>query len=262
MLEPELLLAALKAMLKERRVAYADLADALEVSLLTVKRTLNKRAVPLDRLLEICRIAKIDFAELVERAASLQPEHTYFTAGQDTLFDDCPPTLAYFEELQAGRTPSEIAERFKLTAASTMRYLSALSAVGLVDVSGRGLRAIVELRVTPPMGFAPGSKTLARKSAAFLQSVVERVVAVTDRRDSDFALLKPMRLSERQYSELRAELLAVVNRFAFLSESSSDIERPFWQLAIASSDGGPTAEPLDRIRNLEPEEAKVGVADE
>ena len=53
--EPELLLAALKSMLKERRIGYAALAAELDVSLLTVKRTLNKAAVPLDRLLNICR---------------------------------------------------------------------------------------------------------------------------------------------------------------------------------------------------------------
>ena len=62
------------------------LAANLDVSLLTVKRTLNKAAIPLDRLFEICRIAKIDFAELVERSAATKPAHSLFDAAQDELF--------------------------------------------------------------------------------------------------------------------------------------------------------------------------------
>ena len=77
--EPEFLLAALKSMLKERRIGYAALAAELDVSLLTVKRTLNKTAVPLDRLLDICRIAKIDFAELVQRTVATKPQHTFLS---------------------------------------------------------------------------------------------------------------------------------------------------------------------------------------
>jgi DNA-binding Xre family transcriptional regulator len=83
-------LAALKSMLKERRIGYAALAAELDVSLLTVKRTLNKAGVPLDRLLDICRIAKIDFADLVERAAATKAEHTFFNEEQDELFTRCP----------------------------------------------------------------------------------------------------------------------------------------------------------------------------
>jgi hypothetical protein len=52
---------------------------------------------------------------------------------------------------------------------------------------------------------SPGSKTLARLSAAFLTSVVERVVAATDRHDGDFSLLKWLRLSERQYRQMTDE---------------------------------------------------------
>lgn len=255
--EPELLLAALKSMLKERHIGYAALAAELDVSLLTVKRTLNKAAVPLDRLLDICRIAKIDFAELVERAVAEKPQHTFFDAEQDELFTRCPPMLTYFAALQSGQSPAEIARQFHLTSASTSRYLDALAGVGLVQVTGSGESIEVELLVEPPVGFSPGSATLVRQSAAFLTSVVERVVAATDRHDSDFALLKPLRLSERQYRQMTGELYDVVNRYSFLSESVgiTDDERPQWQLAIAASQADPRNDPASAIRNLKPNEA-------
>jgi DNA-binding Xre family transcriptional regulator len=257
--EPEFLLAALKSMLKERRISYAELAAELDVSLLTVKRTLNKAAVPLDRLLDICRIAKIDFAELVERAVANKPRHTFFNAEQDELFTHCPPMLTYFAALQSGQSPADIAGRFHLTHASTARYLNALAGVGLVQVTGGGNAIAVEVLLQPPVGFSPGSTTLARLSAAFLTTVVERVVAATDRHDGDFSLLKPLRLSERQYRQLTGEIYDVVNRYSFLSEgagiAADDDERPEWQLAIAASQADPANDPESAIRNLKPNEA-------
>lgn len=257
--EPEFLLAALKAMLKERRISYAVLADELDVSLLTVKRTLNKPAIPLDRLLDICRIARIDFTELVERAAATTPEHAFFTAAQDELFTRCPPLLTYFAALQSGQSPAEIARQHRLTAASTARYLDSLARVGLLRTTGSGEAVEVELLVQPPVGFSPGSKTLARLSAAFLTSVVERVVAATDRRDGDFSLLKPLRLSDRQYRQMTDELYDVANRYSFLSEgigiAADEDDRPEWQLAIAASPADPANDPDSAIRNLKPHEA-------
>ncbi|SFJ42194.1 helix-turn-helix domain-containing protein [Planctomicrobium piriforme] len=257
--DPEFLLAALKSMLKERRIGYAALAAELDVSLLTVKRTLNKAAVPLDRLLEICRIAKIDFAELVERAAAIKPRHTFFDAKQDELFTRCPPMLTYFTALQSGQSPADIAKQFHLMSASTTRYLDALAGVGLVKVTGSGTWIEVESLMEPPVGFSPGSSTLARLSAAFLTSVVERVVAAASRHDADFSLLKPLRLSERQYRQMTGELYDVVNRYSFLSESvgfaADEDERPQWQLAIAASLADRTSDPESAIRNLKPNEA-------
>ncbi|MCA9054429.1 MAG: helix-turn-helix domain-containing protein [Planctomycetaceae bacterium] len=255
MLESELLLAALKAMLQERRISYSVLATELEVSLLTIKRTLNKPSVPLDRLLDICRIARIELAELVERAASTRPRHSLFSADQDALFTRCPPMLSYFSALQSGQSPAEIARRFHLTAASTSRYIEALEAVGLVQSSGTAKSPEVEILLDPPIGFAPGSRTLARLSAAFLTAVVQRVVAVTDRHDGDFSLLKPLHLTERQYRQMTSELLDVVTRYSFLSESpTGDNQRPEWQLAIAASQADPANDPESTIRNLRPGE--------
>jgi hypothetical protein len=258
--EPEFLLAALKSMLKERRIGYAALAAELEVSLLTVKRTLNKAAVPLDRLLDICRIAKIDFAELVERAGTARPRHTFFDGEQDELFTRCPPMLTYFAALQSGQSPAEIARQFRLTSASTTRYLDALAGVGLVNVTGSSKSIALELLVEPPVGFSPGSKTLARLSAAFLTSVVGRVVAATNRHDGDFSLLKPLRLNERQYRQMTNELYDLVNRYSFLSEgagiAADNDERPEWQLAIAASRADPANDPELVIRNLKSNEVR------
>jgi hypothetical protein len=123
-------------------------------------------------------------------------------------------------------------------------------------VAGSGKSIDVELLVEPPVGFSPGSASLARLSAAVLASVVKRVVDATDRRDGDFSLLKPLRLSERQYRQMTGELYDVVNRYSFLSEgggiAADEDVRPEWQLAIAESQSDPANDPESAIRNLRP----------
>ena len=250
--EPSLLLAALKAMLKERGVGYTQLAAELGVSLLTVKRSLNKPSLPLDRLLEICRIAAIEPVALVQRASKLHPSHTYFTPEQDEAFANCRPLLAYFTALQEGRTPRQIAEQHNLTAASTQRYLDELTRVGLVAQSGRE----VEVSLEPPVGFPPGSRTLGLIAGAFLEEVVARVVAA-EHAEGDLALLKPLHLTERQYRAMLGELREVVDRYAFLSESSRPHENEAirtWQLALAASAATSVHDEAARIRNLKPGE--------
>jgi hypothetical protein len=82
---------------------------------------------------------------------------------------------------------------------------------------------------------------------------------MTDRRDGDFSLLKPLRLSARQYRQMTDELYDVVNRYSFLSEgagiAAGEDERPEWQLAIAASQADPANDPESVIRNLNSHEA-------
>lgn len=66
--ESEAILLALKELLRERRIGYQAIADSMKISLPTVKRMLNKTNLPLDRLLAICLMAKIDAEEVLARA--------------------------------------------------------------------------------------------------------------------------------------------------------------------------------------------------
>ena len=252
--EADTLLAELKTMLRERGVVYAELADALGVSLLTVKRMLNKSSAPLDRLLEVCRVAGLDAAELFARASGETPRHTIFDDLQDALFDRLPETLTYLQQLIEGRSPEQIAAAAGLTAASTGRYLRLLESAALLRLEDGEVRLLVR----PPIGFGPGSRVLRRQAAAFLSRVSSRVVEGEGDPKRDVSLLKDLRLTPRQFRDLRADLIELVDRYSFLSERpGGDAERPHWQLAIAASRDAPPDEDAP-IRNLRPDEADVG----
>lgn len=240
--DPELLLEALKLMLKERQLSYPMISEALGVSLPTIKRLLNKATIPLERLMEICDFADIGLAEVIARAEDLTPSHTFFSAEQDDLFYRHPYVMSYFFELfQDHKSPSQIAKRHKLSPNSTELYLSQLERVRLLERDGRGR---VTFLVSPPLGFSRDSRVLRLQQGDFIQSIVKQVLDAdpesTDRRRCT-AILKPLDLPEKMYRQMIGELIRVVDRYAFLSESpvtkstgSGQPSRSPWQLAIAA----------------------------
>lgn len=157
-LETQPVLDALKEILRERGLSYSVIAERLNVSLPTVKRLLNKSSIPLDKLLEVCRLAEVSLEVVLERAQVMTPKHTDFTGEQDELFVSYRGALPFFSELfHERRRPSEIARRHKLTKVSTERYLKLLEEVGLLErLPGHKVRFLV----SPPLGFGPKSKML------------------------------------------------------------------------------------------------------
>lgn len=235
---------ALKELLKERGVTYAHLATALDVSLPTVKRALNKPSTPLSRLLEMCAVAGIAIDDLHIRAERLRPSHFVFTEEQDRVFAEHPEVLTYFLELGTRRrTPVEIAEHHDLDLRSSERYLDTLSQLGLIEWRG-GLRA--RLLVRPPFGFGPASRVLRRQQREFMQTIVSTVLSDTDPPTRECVLvLKPLTLTTEDYGRMVEEVVSVIDRYAAVSERPlvEPSLRP-WQIAAAAGPAPDAAPPV------------------
>ena len=67
------LVEALKRVLKERGLTYADVASALGISHASVRRTFAQQSFTLARIDEICEIAGIDFLALARMADEMRP---------------------------------------------------------------------------------------------------------------------------------------------------------------------------------------------
>ena len=246
--DAEFLLTALKEILRDRRIGYQAIADAMEVSLPTVKRMLNKPNLPLDRLYRICRIAKIDPIEVFALAEKQRPTHSILTPDQDALFFENPHILSYFLCLiEDGKSPDEIGEDENLVPLSTERYLSSLEKVGLIE---REVGTKVRLLISPPIGFGPDSRVLKTQSAGFLKHTVEQVLEPGSDKKV-FAILKPFRLQPDVFKEMLGEFSALVDKYAFLSEHPGNRDLPDredWNVAIAAGPGSP--EDRDPIVNF------------
>ena len=245
-------LEALKELLRDRRLGYRDLAEALPYSLPTVKRDLNKPTIPLSRLLELCHAAGIPFDDLHRRAEERRPLHYIFTEDQESVFLQHEGTLTYLTELGAERSPAEIAARHDLDPASTHLYLELLASVGLIERTGPDQ---AELLVSPPFGFGPDSRVLRERQRTFIESITERVIMSADE-GRCATVLKALRLTEGDYRRMVADLVNVVERFAAVSEgTAAREEREGWMVSVAC---GPADESEAAIPRLGPDPSRGG----
>jgi transcriptional regulator with XRE-family HTH domain len=211
--EVEAVLEALKRALKERGVTYVAVAKALGTSLPTVKRMLNKGAIPLSTLARIAALVDLSIGELADRAGKTRPPITFFDDAQDELFFRRPEMLAYFIRLADGESPQQIERACSLSEASTTAYLLALDRVKLVELLPENR---VRVLVKSPCGFSRRSKTLARDLRATVDQVADALFARFHTPGDDMILVTPLRLTTAAYGELRKELREVVERYAAL----------------------------------------------
>jgi len=211
--EVEALLAALKSALKTRGVTYSAVAAALGTSLPTVKRMLNKGAIPLSTLARIAALVDLSIAALSERAVAARKTITFFDEAQDELFFRRPEMLAYFSRLLDGETPQQIERAVGLSPASTTAYLLALDKARLIELLPDNR---VRLLVRSPCGFSRRSKTLARDLRAQVDTIADGLFARFATPGDDLILVVPLRLTPAAYADMRRELRELVERYAAL----------------------------------------------
>lgn len=118
------LVAALKQELKSANITYAQLGDKLGLAESSIKRVFARGDMPLSRIDDICRVLKLDFADLARQVADAQPLHRELTLAQEKavvanrkllLVAICCLSQWTFEQMVSTYTLSE-AECFSLLA--------------------------------------------------------------------------------------------------------------------------------------------------
>ena len=125
---------AIKAELKVVGMTYAQLAQHLGLAESSVKRILAKGDMPLSRIDEICRVLKLDFAELARRVADAQPLRHELTLAQEKavvadrkllLVAICCLSQWTFEQMLAS---------YRLTEVELIRCLTRLDKIGVIEL--------------------------------------------------------------------------------------------------------------------------------
>jgi transcriptional regulator with XRE-family HTH domain len=110
------LISALKAELKRAGMTYAELGEALGMAESSIKRIFAKGDMPLSRIDDICRVLKLDFADLARQVADAQPLRRELTLEQEKavvadrkllLVAVCCVSQWTFEQMVATYTLSE-----------------------------------------------------------------------------------------------------------------------------------------------------------
>ena len=128
------LVTTLKAELKAARMTYADLAKSLGMAESSVKRMLARADMPLSRVDAICRVLKIDFAELARKVADQQPLLAQLTQEQERAVVADKRLLLCAICVLSQWTLEQITSAYRLTEAEAIRALAQLDRIGIIEL--------------------------------------------------------------------------------------------------------------------------------
>jgi DNA-binding Xre family transcriptional regulator len=224
--------AAIKLLMKRKRVNYHDLAKHLQVSHATVKRFLTSEELSLSRLLVICDWLGLSLSDLETLASTSFPkkDETYTPAQEEFLSSD-PKYLVYLNCLYAGMNPSEIEKSFNLNKRSTDKYLLRLEQHELIKVTEKGL--VKPASKTQPSWRTGGllAKThykcvISTFAQFFIDSTEEKFSKETfkDPTKRVWGNLTCSPMSKKNADAMITEVEAVINRWAHVASLEEKIE--------------------------------------
>jgi transcriptional regulator with XRE-family HTH domain len=128
------LVQALKAELKAQGMTYAGLARQLGLAESSIKRIFAQGDMPLSRVDEICRVLRIDFADLARRVADAQPLRRELTLAQEQAVVADRRLLLMAICCLSQWTLDQIVSTYTLTEAEGVRYLVQLDRLGIIEL--------------------------------------------------------------------------------------------------------------------------------
>jgi DNA-binding Xre family transcriptional regulator len=128
------LVSALKKELKAAQMTYADLAEGLGMAESSVKRMLAKGDMALSRIDAICRVLKLDFAELARRVADAQPLLAELTQEQERAVVADKKLLLCAICVLSQWTLEQVAHEYRLSEAECIKYFAQLDRIGIIEL--------------------------------------------------------------------------------------------------------------------------------
>lgn len=173
----------LKTLLKKKKQTYTDLANHLNCSEPTVKRILGAEELTLSRLLQICDFLNVTLAEIESLIQKGGREEFRLTDKQQMFLVQNKSHFAYLMEVYQGLSTEQIAEKHKLTAKSTQKYLINLEKHDLIKVNKNKVtpfnKAFPSLN-NGPLGIAFYKAIIQNSSAFFVDRVSEQIAQRSD----------------------------------------------------------------------------------
>ena len=90
--------------------------------------------MPLSRIDEICRVLKVDFAELAERVADMQPLVTGLSEAQENAVVADKKLLLVAICVLSQWTLEQITASYRLSQAECIKYLAQLDRIGIIEL--------------------------------------------------------------------------------------------------------------------------------
>lgn len=134
MSQSQRMVTALKGLLKERRIAYEQVAGHLNLSLSSVKRLFASGAFTLQRIEAICDLAGIDVLELARHAEARRARLPRLTEAQERELVSDPLLLLVAICVLNRWTFEQIVAHYRVTEPEAIVRLARLDRMGLIEL--------------------------------------------------------------------------------------------------------------------------------
>lgn len=124
----------LKQELKSAGVTYAQLGERLGMAESSIKRVFAKGDMPLSRIDDICRVLKLDFADLARRVADAQPLKRELTLAQEKAVVADRKLLLMAICCLSQWTFEQIVSTYEITETECFRLLAKLDKLGIIEL--------------------------------------------------------------------------------------------------------------------------------
>ena len=128
------LITVLKQELKQARMTYADLAQALGMAESSVKRMFSHGDMSLSRVDEICQVLYLDFADLAQQVATIQPEITELSLAQERVVIADEKLLVMAICVLSRWSLAQIVTHYAFTEAEAIAYFAQLDRLGIIEL--------------------------------------------------------------------------------------------------------------------------------
>ncbi len=128
------LLDALKGLLRERGLTYADAAQALGLSEASVKRLFSQRTFTLERVEALCELAGADIAELVARAEAARSRLDEMSVEQEEALVEDPLLLLTMVCAINRWSFTKILAAYRIDEHDLVQRFARLDRLGLLDL--------------------------------------------------------------------------------------------------------------------------------
>ncbi|MEQ1875062.1 MAG: helix-turn-helix transcriptional regulator [Bdellovibrionia bacterium] len=197
------ILSAIKQIMKQKKIRYPELAKELGVSVPTVKRCLNGKDLPLQRLLDICSVLELELDDLLAFSNQAAPKSFRFTEAQESFLAKNPSYLAYFYELRRGLAPIEIEKHHGISRKSSNDYLKQLDRMALIRANGVN---DVKIRVTGTIFWDDHGPLGMVFSKEMIRGLASRVVSQMGQDSESYLALWGRSLKNEEYDELKRDI--------------------------------------------------------
>lgn len=126
---------ALKSVLRSKKIHYAAVAEHLGLSEISVKRLLNGQALSLQRFEQVCQLAGVSIAELIQQIEDKRgrPLSSLSKEQEQTISEDVELLLITVCALNRW-TLEQIVANYAISEHQVLRYLATLDRLGLIEL--------------------------------------------------------------------------------------------------------------------------------